>query len=177
MAGTGFDRHRVWRRLGTGELTKCTTGGGAMRYASLCRLAPPVNLRRRRSAGAMQTVFESFWARTRQARIGFIAGLIVGVLAGWFFHGLISFIIRFFFVLVLLIPFVVAVVAWWRLRRQVRHPRDPRDEPDDWPPRPVRPVARRRPDESMDGDVITVDSLDAWERPLRPVTRERSPEE
>ena len=126
----------------------------------------------------MQTVFDSFWARTRQARIGFIAGLILGLLAGWFFHGLISFIIRFFFVLVLLVPFVIAVIAWWRLRRQVSTMRGPRDEPDDWAPRPARPVARRRPDESMDGgDVITVDSLDAWERPLRQATRERGPEE
>jgi hypothetical protein len=126
----------------------------------------------------MQMVVEGFWARTRQMRIGFIVGLIVGVLAGWFFHGLISFIIKFFFVLVLLIPFVVAVVAWWRLRRQVRTLHGPRDEPDEWPVRPTRPPSRRRSDDSMDGgDVITVDSLDAWERPLRPVSRERGPEE
>lgn len=126
----------------------------------------------------MQMVVESLWARTRQARIGFIAGLIVGALAGWFFHGLISFVIKFFFVLVLLIPFVVAVVAWWKLRRQVDRLRGQRHELDEWPPRPARPMSRRRADEPMDaGDVVTVDSWDTWERPERRVTRDRGPGE
>ncbi|MDQ4043908.1 MAG: hypothetical protein M3173_00455 [Chloroflexota bacterium] len=42
---------------------------------------------------------------------GFLAGLIVGVLIGWFFHGFVGLLVRFGFVLILLIP--LAVVVWY----------------------------------------------------------------
>lgn len=111
----------------------------------------------------MQGFTEAFWARTRQLRIGFIAGLVVGLLAGWFFHGVISFVIRFFFVIVLLIPFIIAVVAWWRLRRQVSRYRTPRAGEDDWPPPWTRETRRRR-DPVDGGPAITVDSWETIDR-------------
>ncbi len=67
----------------------------------------------------MQDDLNLLWSRTRLARITFIVGLLLGLFLGWFFHGLISFIFRFFLVLALLVPLVVVTYAWWRLRRQV----------------------------------------------------------
>jgi hypothetical protein len=120
----------------------------------------------------MQAYFDNVWARTRQLRIGFITGLIVGALAGWFFHGLISLIIRFFFVLILLIPFVLALIAWWRLRREVDRVRASRTD-EEWPPLTRRPF-RVRPDEPVDdASTITVDSWESWEVPERQRTPDR----
>ena len=132
----------------------------------------------------MNAYVETVWNRTRQLRIGFLAGLIVGLLGGWFFHGLISLVVRFFFVIVLLIPFAVALIAWWRLRREVRRVRAPRDEVDEWPSYPTRLATRRRPSEPGDaGSAITVDSWDpvdawdAWETPEPRGARRRGPDE
>lgn len=47
----------------------------------------------------------------RGLRNGFIAGLIVGMLIGWFFHGLVGLAVRFGFVLAFLIP--LAIVVWF----------------------------------------------------------------
>lgn len=59
-----------------------------------------------------------FWARTRLPRITFLVGLVLGVLMGWFFHGVISFVIRLGFVILLLIPLGIALYFWFRLRQQ-----------------------------------------------------------
>lgn len=67
----------------------------------------------------MQDEFNLLWSRTRLARIAFIVGLLLGLFLGWFFHGIISFVFRFFLVLALLVPLVIVTYAWWRLRRQV----------------------------------------------------------
>ena len=58
------------------------------------------------------------WARTRVPRITFVIGLVLGLLMGWFFHGLISFVIRLGFVLLLLIPLAIALYFWFRLKQQ-----------------------------------------------------------
>jgi hypothetical protein len=42
---------------------------------------------------------------------GFVAGLIVGLLLGWFFHGVVGLVVRLGFVLLLLIP--LAIVVWY----------------------------------------------------------------
>lgn len=47
----------------------------------------------------------------RGIRNGFLAGLVVGMLIGWFFHGFVGLVVRFGFVLLLLIP--LAVVVWF----------------------------------------------------------------
>lgn len=58
-----------------------------------------------------------FWDRTRFARFGFVAGLVVGVLVGWFFHGVVSLILRLGFVIALLIPLAIVLWLWWRSNR------------------------------------------------------------
>lgn len=42
---------------------------------------------------------------------GFVAGLIVGLLLGWFFHGVVGLVVRLGFALLLLIP--LAIVIWF----------------------------------------------------------------
>lgn len=51
---------------------------------------------------------------------GFLAGLIVGVLIGWFFHGVVSLFVRFGLVLLLLIPLVLIGMFLWRSRQAGR---------------------------------------------------------
>jgi len=58
-----------------------------------------------------------FWDRTRFARFGFVAGLVVGILIGWFFHGVVSLIMRVGFVIALLIPLAIVLWLWWRSSR------------------------------------------------------------
>ena len=47
---------------------------------------------------------------------GFVAGLIVGALLGWFFHGLVGLVVRFGLVLILLVP--LAIVVWYFFLRR-----------------------------------------------------------
>ncbi len=61
---------------------------------------------------------QHWWERIRWARQGFFAGLLVGVLLGWFFHGFISFVLQFGLVLLLLLPLLVIGWLWWRSARR-----------------------------------------------------------
>lgn len=54
---------------------------------------------------------QNWYGQLRGLRNGFIAGLLIGMLIGWFFHGLVGLAVRFGFVLVLLIP--LAIVVWF----------------------------------------------------------------
>jgi predicted lipid-binding transport protein (Tim44 family) len=58
-----------------------------------------------------------WWERLKGAQFGFIAGLLVGLLMGWFFHGVISLAIRFGLLLVLLLPLIVIGWLWLRSQR------------------------------------------------------------
>jgi predicted lipid-binding transport protein (Tim44 family) len=61
----------------------------------------------------------SQFSQFRGIRNGFLAGLVVGMLIGWFFHGFIGLMVRFGFLLLFLVP--LAVVVWFFfLRRGVR---------------------------------------------------------
>jgi len=51
--------------------------------------------------------------RFRWGSYGVVGGLLVGIILGWFFHGVVSWIVRFGFVLLLLVP-LVAVFLFWR---------------------------------------------------------------
>jgi hypothetical protein len=62
------------------------------------------------------------WDRTRMARFGFIAGIIFGIGIGWFFHGLISLIVRFGIVMVFMIPILLIAWFWWRSSRTISRP-------------------------------------------------------
>lgn len=59
-----------------------------------------------------------WWDRTRMLRYAFIAGMLVGVLFGWFFHGIISMAVRFGVVFVLLVPLLLLAFMWWRSSRE-----------------------------------------------------------
>lgn len=50
--------------------------------------------------------------RFRWAGYGFIPGILVGVLLGWMFSGVVSWLITFTFGLAILIPFVLLFLAW-----------------------------------------------------------------
>lgn len=58
--------------------------------------------------------------RIRWARGGFFAGLSLGVVVGWLFHGIISFAFQIGLVLVLLLPLLVIGWLWWRSSRADR---------------------------------------------------------
>lgn len=57
---------------------------------------------------------QQWWERIRWTRHGFFAGLVIGIALGWFFHGLISFFVRFGLVLLLILPLLV--IGWFWLR-------------------------------------------------------------
>ena len=62
-------------------------------------------------------VSQAWWERLRWTRHGFFAGLILGIVMGWLFHGVISFIFRFGLVLLLLLPLLVIGWLWLRSSR------------------------------------------------------------
>lgn len=64
----------------------------------------------------------NWWERLKGAQFGFIAGLLVGLLMGWFFHGVISLAVRFSLLLVLLLPLIVIGWLWFRSQRAPKAP-------------------------------------------------------
>ena len=62
-----------------------------------------------------RTTIRSFIPRAVQ--IAFVIGLLLGVLLGWAFSGVVSAVLRWGLVGVLLLIFVVSLVLWWRVRR------------------------------------------------------------
>ena len=65
------------------------------------------------------------WQRTRWIRFAFLAGLVLGVLLGWLFHGVISLFMQFGLVAILLLPLLVIGFLWWRASRRPRGERGP----------------------------------------------------
>ena len=58
--------------------------------------------------------------RFRWGSYGFVGGAVLGVILGWLFHGVVSWIIRFGFVALLLVPLVVVFLVWRRLSSRDR---------------------------------------------------------
>ncbi len=58
--------------------------------------------------------FTAVWWQARWARYAFVAGLLIGLLLGWFFHAVISLFLRLGIALVLLLPLVVIAYLLWR---------------------------------------------------------------
>lgn len=54
---------------------------------------------------------------SRRMQIAFVAGLVLGVLLGWLFSGVVSAVMRFGLLAVLLIPLVLALFFWWKIRQ------------------------------------------------------------
>lgn len=58
------------------------------------------------------------WQRTKWIRVAFLLGLVLGLLLGWLFHGIISLFMQFGLVAVLLLPLLVIGYLWWRSSRR-----------------------------------------------------------
>ncbi len=58
--------------------------------------------------------------RLRGAQFGFIAGIVIGLIFGWIFHGIISMAFRFGLLLLLLLPLIVIGWLWFRSQRAPR---------------------------------------------------------
>jgi F0F1-type ATP synthase assembly protein I len=57
---------------------------------------------------------KSLWQQSMRARYGFAAGIVVGILLGWFFHGIVSFVVRLGIIALLLIP--ILIIIWFFLK-------------------------------------------------------------
>jgi hypothetical protein len=58
-----------------------------------------------------------WWERLKGAQFGFIAGILIGLIFGWIFHGVISVVIRFGMLVLLLLPLIVIGWLWFRSQR------------------------------------------------------------
>ena len=65
---------------------------------------------------------DNWWERLKGAQFGFIGGLIIGLIFGWFFHGVISFAIQFGMIILVLLPLVVIGWFWFRSQRSSQQP-------------------------------------------------------
>lgn len=54
---------------------------------------------------------------SRRMQIAFVAGLLLGIFLGWAFSGVVSAVMRLGLLAVLLIPLVIALVFWWKIRQ------------------------------------------------------------
>ncbi len=61
---------------------------------------------------------QGLWQRTRWIRLAFIVGLVVGLILGWLFHGIISLVMKFGLVAILLLPIIIIGFLWWRASRR-----------------------------------------------------------
>lgn len=102
---------------------------------------------------------------SRRMQIAFVAGLILGILLGWLFSGVVSAVMRFGLLAVLLIPLILALIFWWKVRQA---PKQEGTTVVTWgttnlPPIDqdlndlIRQSGRNRP--TMDEDVIDLDEL------------------
>lgn len=53
---------------------------------------------------------------SRRMQISFIVGLLLGVLIGWVFSGLVGAVMRFGFAILLLVPLALAIWFWFKVR-------------------------------------------------------------
>lgn len=60
--------------------------------------------------------FSAVWWQARWARYAFVAGLLLGMLLGWFFHAVVSLFLRLGIALVILLPLVIIAYLFWRRR-------------------------------------------------------------
>lgn len=57
----------------------------------------------------------SLMDRIRLVGYGLIGGLVAGAVLGWMFHAWIGFLFKLFILLILLVPFIAAVIFWQRV--------------------------------------------------------------
>lgn len=62
--------------------------------------------------------------RARFAGYGVVAGLLVGVVLGWMFHGVVGTILWLMLIAIILTPFVLAIIFWQKTQRRNRESRE-----------------------------------------------------
>lgn len=70
--------------------------------------------------------------RIRLIGYGLLAGVLIGAVLGWMFHGVIGLVVRLFIVALLLVPAVLAFLFWQRVTRRDEPPRRPDVRDADW---------------------------------------------
>ena len=75
--------------------------------------------------GSQPPPTQSALDRIRPVLYAFVAGLLIGMFVGWFFHGLVGTLVRIVIVLLLVIPFVAAVLFWMSVRGGHSRPAPP----------------------------------------------------
>jgi F0F1-type ATP synthase assembly protein I len=61
--------------------------------------------------------------RARFAAYGLAAGLLIGVVLGWMFHGVVGTILWLMLIAIILTPFVLAVIFWQKTQSRVSQDR------------------------------------------------------
>ncbi len=61
-----------------------------------------------------QQTYRSTSGRAHWGSYGFLAGILVGVFLGWFFHGFVGAFLRVGIAAIVLIPLILAFVGWRR---------------------------------------------------------------
>jgi hypothetical protein len=84
--------------------------------------------------------------RIRLIGYGLLAGIVVGAVFGWMFHGVIGFIIRLVIVAILLLPVVLAFMFWRQVTAKQVPPRSNTTRDADWVE--IEPTSRPRQYES-----------------------------
>ena len=72
------------------------------------------------SATRMSNGVLGIWERVRFAGYGLAAGLFLGLILGWMFHGFVGALVRIVLILIILIPFVAAVIFWFKVQNRNR---------------------------------------------------------
>ena len=70
--------------------------------------------------------------RIRLIGYGLIGGVVAGAVLGWMFHAWIGFLFKLFILLVLLVPFIAAVIFWQRVTSKPSTPRSADVRDADW---------------------------------------------
>ena len=65
--------------------------------------------------------------RVKYAAYGLLAGILIGMVLGWLFHGVVRTILWELLVIVILVPFVAAVIFWQRISGRNRLEKTSRD--------------------------------------------------
>ena len=65
--------------------------------------------------GAMAMTFRT---RFQWISYGFIPGIVIGLILGWLFHGVVGTLLRFLLVAILLAPLVIGFIAWQRIKNR-----------------------------------------------------------
>ena len=65
--------------------------------------------------GSMAATFRD---RFQWISYGFIPGIVLGLILGWLFHGVVGTLLRFLLVAIVLAPLVIGFIAWQRLKNR-----------------------------------------------------------